>query len=504
MIKKQKAFTLVELIVVITILAILWTIAFISLQWFSRDARNSARASDMKSIEKVLELYKIKNNSYPIPTNPSNITYSWSKVWTQWTFWANTRSKLWTQGQISEIPKDPLTWSEYTYSILNTNNEYQIAVTFEWDYLWQNNNSILNETYAAWVNGTTYIKWTYNGQVAKTTSWSTTYILAVPSIINWDITLTDVEDIVSNKVLVYNKSSILPASYSWTTNYQETIPTWNIVNNIFIYSTTDNNDFSSWAVQQTIIDNLQTAYAWTEVETDPNIQQIINSDWQSNEIYIVQVIINNYIYSDLEVDASSGWWEWSSFTCWDTVSAWWETYTTALITWNGWYEECWTTQNMRHWDKLASWADMPSNDTTIEKWCYDNTDTNCANEWWLYTWNEAMWYWLTENEDTTKSVCGQLWAWWKLPTDAQYTALTNAWATWWTWNKLNWIVSSLPGLRSTNTSFLIRGTYAHWWTSTEGSDATLSYYRNVNSTDSNVGRNNTNKDLGFSVVCIKN
>jgi len=30
---KNQAFTLVELIVVITILAILWSIAFISLQW---------------------------------------------------------------------------------------------------------------------------------------------------------------------------------------------------------------------------------------------------------------------------------------------------------------------------------------------------------------------------------------------------------------------------------------------------------------------------------------
>ena len=45
--KQKKAFTLVELIVVITILAILWTIAFISLQWYSRDSRDSVRISDM-------------------------------------------------------------------------------------------------------------------------------------------------------------------------------------------------------------------------------------------------------------------------------------------------------------------------------------------------------------------------------------------------------------------------------------------------------------------------
>lgn len=52
--KNNKGFTLVELIVVITILAILWTIAFISLQWYSSDARDSTRISDTASMNKVL------------------------------------------------------------------------------------------------------------------------------------------------------------------------------------------------------------------------------------------------------------------------------------------------------------------------------------------------------------------------------------------------------------------------------------------------------------------
>ncbi|MDD2871412.1 MAG: prepilin-type N-terminal cleavage/methylation domain-containing protein, partial [Candidatus Gracilibacteria bacterium] len=45
--KSRYAFTLVELIVVIAILAILGTIAFMSLQGYSRDARDSVRVSDM-------------------------------------------------------------------------------------------------------------------------------------------------------------------------------------------------------------------------------------------------------------------------------------------------------------------------------------------------------------------------------------------------------------------------------------------------------------------------
>lgn len=52
----KNAFTLVELIVVITILAILGTIAFISLIWFTREARNVARSTDLNLISKQISL----------------------------------------------------------------------------------------------------------------------------------------------------------------------------------------------------------------------------------------------------------------------------------------------------------------------------------------------------------------------------------------------------------------------------------------------------------------
>ena len=53
---KKQAFTMVELIVVITILAILWTIAFINFQWYSWLARDSKRLNDGTDLFKIISL----------------------------------------------------------------------------------------------------------------------------------------------------------------------------------------------------------------------------------------------------------------------------------------------------------------------------------------------------------------------------------------------------------------------------------------------------------------
>ena len=129
----RSAFTLVELIVVITILAVLGTIGFISMQGYSADARNAKRTSDVNSMWKVLSLYITTQWRYPEPTNWEEVTYSWAEAWTQGTFWEDTRKELWPKNGLSEIPVDPLTYTEYTYSISNTKREYEIAVSYEWE-----------------------------------------------------------------------------------------------------------------------------------------------------------------------------------------------------------------------------------------------------------------------------------------------------------------------------------------------------------------------------------
>jgi prepilin-type N-terminal cleavage/methylation domain-containing protein len=70
------AFTLVELIVVITILAIMATIGFISLLGYQGLARDSVRISDISTIEKVFSLYSVGSETFPLPDNAVTLTSS--------------------------------------------------------------------------------------------------------------------------------------------------------------------------------------------------------------------------------------------------------------------------------------------------------------------------------------------------------------------------------------------------------------------------------------------
>ncbi|MDD2916733.1 MAG: type II secretion system protein, partial [Candidatus Gracilibacteria bacterium] len=65
--RKIQGFTLIELIVVITVLIILGTIAFIQLGGFTGVARDSARVSDIANITEGLAFALVKNGVVPMP-----------------------------------------------------------------------------------------------------------------------------------------------------------------------------------------------------------------------------------------------------------------------------------------------------------------------------------------------------------------------------------------------------------------------------------------------------
>jgi type II secretory pathway pseudopilin PulG len=120
---------LVELIVVITILAILWTIAFLSFQWYSTSARDGVRISDMNNINKLLSIHQLKWWKYPQPDDYITISASWIIIWYQWVIWTNASRIINT----NKIIIDPLDNIPYTYYTNKTHTSYQLLWYIEWN-----------------------------------------------------------------------------------------------------------------------------------------------------------------------------------------------------------------------------------------------------------------------------------------------------------------------------------------------------------------------------------
>jgi len=76
----NKAFTLVELLVVITILAIISVVAYQNFWWAIDKAVSGRKISDVSTIETALQQYKADNNYYP-PADKYSITNLWWYTW---------------------------------------------------------------------------------------------------------------------------------------------------------------------------------------------------------------------------------------------------------------------------------------------------------------------------------------------------------------------------------------------------------------------------------------
>ena len=271
----KKGFTLVELIVVITILAILWTIAFISLQWYAANARDSVRIQDIANIKKSMELFVTESWLYPNPSDSVDITYSWWIVWSQWTVWDSVVENLW---KLNKKPVDPVLATEYSYSRTNNKTEYELSGILEW--WWVVNNTTINQTHAA-TQYRALVWWNYNGQVLKVSTWWLDYLLALPSITTTDTATTDIVTTTTNKSLVYNGEYNLPSNYSWVEWFTTTW--W------FEYAPSDIVAFA-WPREELelasgkikFIRNLQTAYSWSILSLKSEFTELLSFDAQTD------------------------------------------------------------------------------------------------------------------------------------------------------------------------------------------------------------------------------
>ncbi|MCK9426779.1 MAG: carboxypeptidase regulatory-like domain-containing protein, partial [Ignavibacteriaceae bacterium] len=168
----------------------------------------------------------------------------------------------------------------------------------------------------------------------------------------------------------------------------------------------------------------------------------------------------------------------------------------------------WLKENLDVGTMIIGSADA-SNNSTIEKYCYDNNAANCTTYGGLYQWNEAMAYSTTPG---TKGICP---TGWHIPTKAELQTLATAVNN--DGNALKEVGQGtgngagtnasgfsalLVGYRTTNGHFGDLGVATTFWSSTEY-DATSAYILNLNYYDSGIYLGNDGKEYGFRIRCLK-
>jgi len=110
----HKGFTLVEMLVVVSIIAILSSVFLVGLSGFRKSAYDARRLSDLQKVQTYLEMYFNKHQSYP--TNISD-----------WAALENALSDSDTGVGINSLPKDPSGNMPYYYGVDSTGQSYLLG-----------------------------------------------------------------------------------------------------------------------------------------------------------------------------------------------------------------------------------------------------------------------------------------------------------------------------------------------------------------------------------------
>ncbi len=321
----KRGFTLVELIVVITILAILGTIATVYFDEYLWWARDATRIADITQISVALEVFSTDEWDLPEPTDSVNINYSGALAWKQGTFGDSVLLQLRNLGQ--DIPVDPLHKNEYSYSVSSTGREYQIAGVREEleeeEWLGELVLSPFVSEVHAWSIETAYVRWNYNGFMVRAKSWDQTYFIATPSIVSYDTSSNDAEEIITNQKLVYNEFFNLPESYTPHMT----------VDGGFDFNVTDPIVYS-WSIddlkdEQVLLDfneRLKYIYATTPTESFDRYILLLNREWLT---WLKEFLSKNFkipfrTYFNCKDILDAGYAEGDTFYTIDPDGEWWD------------------------------------------------------------------------------------------------------------------------------------------------------------------------------------
>jgi len=174
-------------------------------------------------------------------------------------------------------------------------------------------------------------------------------------------------------------------------------------------------------------------------------------------------------------------------------------------------DQCWLKENLNVGTKINSdsLSDNQTDNGIIEKYCYDNDESNCATYGGLYQWDEAMQY---TTQEGTIGICP---SGWHIPTLAEFEALEDYVndqaaplvdesqnATAYTPTNETGFSALFAGHRNLiNGGFSYLGSVTYFWSSAERSSG-QAHFRGLWDGGSDVFQNFNFKSFGFSVRCL--
>lgn len=394
--KKNKWFTLVELIIVITILSILATIAFVSFQWHTKESRDVVRLTDLTNIDRWLELYNIKNSSLPMPDDYITIKVDWEVIWYQWDVWKSASRLIWLTWW-----KDPLDGSFYTYRISADKKSYQIL------WLWEINNKLsFLSTYASSDNSNRY----------PITKWKELWIILnknkVPlqQVMTWSL---DIATATWQYIWVKSSSNIV----EWT---------WVVLKEI----NPDHFLKALWGKsadigQHLLQDKDWNIYIWWYFSNDEiNSNKVTDFEWNSliwkwtsknNNLFVIK------LNSNLEQEwVKTAWWNWTIVMSkllldWNwNIYIWWY-YSNDIGNNNkikdfNWGDLKWVTNSITY-DSFITKLDNSWNQLWIKTSWWTSSDSQSSNIWLDWNWNIYI-SWIFYNDKSNSNPTSFKDYWW--------------------------------------------------------------------------------------------
>lgn len=333
----KKGFTLVEILVVVTIVSILWTIAFVSFSHYSASARDAVRKTDIANIHKGLEMYQLEAIRVPLPENKVDITADAQVVRYQGFAWATVleRAKIWKIWQWGA--RDPMSFDYYSYIVDTSQTKFEIVGFIETpDLVFQPISQVhafqgFDNFFTAWKDmgilfvedtpinftdeETVDIKNTTSQYTFKFTSYDTltgTWILLASSIAMRDKAYANIDD---SLIGMYDMSTKLNGDIHRLKDFSKygnhATMTWSYTMEDGVLK--DLSSFVSTIGRTAAIDTPITINHWsgsytyeTTIKANPAYSQVVFSSLWSNN-FLARVLNTNY-------DFAGSWKSWANFT----------------------------------------------------------------------------------------------------------------------------------------------------------------------------------------------